>query len=297
MRIYLILILMIIKIQKEKKKLLLNFKLELYIQESGLVLFSQYKRILFILTFFIIFFNLYYLFNIFQKIIGKCRDGYGIQTWADGAKYEGYWKDNKVSGQGKFWHVDGDIYDGQWEQDKANGFGNYIHINGATYQGHWKDDLQDGFGIEIWTDGSKYEGYYKEGKKHGEGKYIWSDNSQYIGNWFENRISGKGIYIWADGRRYEVLQKKHQYQILKKIRAIGLIIICMEKVYILGKMEENMKENIYMIKRMAMEFILGLMEEDMREIGRMESNYIFYKQYLFIFFLFQITWQRQIYIT
>lgn len=40
------------------------------------------------------------------------RDGFGVQKWPDGAKYEGQWKENKACGYGKFFHVDGDIYEG-----------------------------------------------------------------------------------------------------------------------------------------------------------------------------------------
>ena len=43
---------------------------------------------------------------------GGFRDGFGSQTWPDGAKYLGEWKDNKAYGQGKFIHVDGDTYEG-----------------------------------------------------------------------------------------------------------------------------------------------------------------------------------------
>ncbi len=53
---------------------------------------------------------------------------------------------------------------------------------------------------------------------------------------------------------------------------IGLIIICTEKVPIFGKMEENMKENINMIKNMGMVFIYGLMEECIKVNGHMESK-------------------------
>lgn len=42
------------------------------------------------------------------------------------------------------------------------------------------------------------------------------------------------------------------------MKVIGLIIICMGKVFILGKMEESMKVNINMIKNMGSEFIYGL---------------------------------------
>jgi hypothetical protein len=36
----------------------------------------------------------------------------GIQIWPDGAKYEGYWRDNVAHGRGKFYHIDGDVYEG-----------------------------------------------------------------------------------------------------------------------------------------------------------------------------------------
>ena len=51
-------------------------------------------------------------------VIGQWKDemrhGYGSQTWPDGAKYEGYWKDNKTCGKGKFWHANGDFFEGMY---------------------------------------------------------------------------------------------------------------------------------------------------------------------------------------
>ena len=41
------------------------------------------------------------------------RHGFGIQVWPDGAKYEGYWRDNVANGKGKFYHIDGDVYNGK----------------------------------------------------------------------------------------------------------------------------------------------------------------------------------------
>ena len=40
-----------------------------------------------------------------------------------------------------------------------------------------------------------------------------------------------------------------------------------------GKMEENMKANINMIKNTVMAFILGQMAGDMKVIGHMESKF------------------------
>lgn len=40
------------------------------------------------------------------------RHGRGIQTWVDGSRYEGYWKNDKANIRGKLIHADGDIYEG-----------------------------------------------------------------------------------------------------------------------------------------------------------------------------------------
>lgn len=45
---------------------------------------------------------------------GDVREGYGVQVWTDGAKYEGYWKDNMAEGRGIFWHAEGDVYEGEF---------------------------------------------------------------------------------------------------------------------------------------------------------------------------------------
>ena len=69
--------------------------------------------------------------------LGQMKHGFGVQTWPDGARYEGFWKYNKACGRGKFWHVDGDVFEGEWLDDKANGYGVYVHMNGARYEGYW----------------------------------------------------------------------------------------------------------------------------------------------------------------
>ena len=75
------------------------------------------------------------------QMVGIIREGEGVQIWADGAKYEGFWKKNRANGEGIFFHADGDIYSGTWKEDKASGYGTYTHINGAKYEGQWEEDL------------------------------------------------------------------------------------------------------------------------------------------------------------
>ena len=93
------------------------------------------------------------------------RHGRGIQIWPDGAKYTGYWKNDKAQGKGKLYHADGDVYEGDWVNDKPNGYGIYTHSDGTRYEGEWENDKQNGKGKEFWPDGAIYEGQYKDGKK------------------------------------------------------------------------------------------------------------------------------------
>eukprot|EP01022_Parablepharisma_sp_SALTPOND_P023816 TRINITY_DN51_c0_g1_i1.p2 TRINITY_DN51_c0_g1~~TRINITY_DN51_c0_g1_i1.p2 ORF type:complete len:309 (+),score=26.64 TRINITY_DN51_c0_g1_i1:1133-2059(+) len=77
------------------------------------------------------------------------RDGFGMQLWADGSKYEGYWHDDMANGKGRLIHIDGDVYEGYWKDDKAHGKGKYIHYDGAVYyRSHTKIDMKE---IGQWT--------------------------------------------------------------------------------------------------------------------------------------------------
>lgn len=118
------------------------------------------------------------------------KQGFGIQTWKDGAVYRGYFYENKANFLGIFEHSDGDVYKGEFKEDRACGYGLYQHANGASYEGYWIDDTQHGIGIEIWTDKSEYRGEYFRGKKCGIGSYQWSDGSSYEGEWYDNTLHG-----------------------------------------------------------------------------------------------------------
>ena len=137
-----------------------------------------------------------------RRIDNNSRHGRGIQIWADGSRYEGYWKNDQANLKGKLYHFDGDIYEGEWFNDKADGFGLYLHKDGAKYEGYWKDDKQHGKGCENWPDGTHYEGHYENGKKEGYGCFHWPDKSSYRGNFLDNNIHGNGFYNWGDERKY-----------------------------------------------------------------------------------------------
>ena len=73
----------------------------------------------------------------------------GTETWENGRKYVGEFKDGKRYGQGIMTHPDG-----------------------SKYTGQWKDGLPNGKGTEIWEDGTKYVGEFENGKKIGHGQGI-----------------------------------------------------------------------------------------------------------------------------
>ena len=190
------------------------------------------------------------------------RDGFGIQVWSDGSKYIGYWKNDKANGFGRIIHADGDVYEGDWKDDKADGHGKYIHVDGATYEGDWLNDKQHGQGIEIWPDGAKFVGGYFEGKKQGKGKFEWADCSSYEGDFDDNNIHGTGNF------KKELING----QIKEYMLDFGKQTKCGVKVNLLGQMEENMLENMKMIKSKALEFLNGRTGENMKDFGIMESN-------------------------
>ena len=86
------------------------------------------------------------------NFVDSCMEGYGTQFLKNGVVYEGNWKNNKLNGKGKMYHVNGSFtFNGEFKNSKRNGYGVY-------YTGYKEKE-------RIY-----YEGYYKYDKKHGYGK-------------------------------------------------------------------------------------------------------------------------------
>ena len=74
------------------------------------------------------------------------RHGFGMQIWADGSKYVGYWKNDETNGRGRLIHHDGDVYVGEWKNNLAHGIGECTDAVGMVYRGSWVNDQQEGRG-------------------------------------------------------------------------------------------------------------------------------------------------------
>lgn len=73
-------------------------------------------------------------------------DGFGIATWKcwknghiEYEVYEGFWKDSKMTGHGKF-TTSKSSYDGFFENNMRHGFGKLITIDGLILEGMWDEN-------------------------------------------------------------------------------------------------------------------------------------------------------------
>ena len=61
-----------------------------------------------------------------------------MESWPDGAKYEGDYIDGKKEGKGKLTFADGSYYEGEFKENKRNGYGKrFIKGNTLIYEGEW----------------------------------------------------------------------------------------------------------------------------------------------------------------
>ena len=91
-------------------------------------------------------------------------------------------------------------YEGFYKNGKRNGKGKYTWNSGEVYDGDWVDGNRTGIGTYTWQDGDKYEGGFKNGVRIGKGTFTWADDgTKYIGDWKNNERIGRGKYIYSNG--------------------------------------------------------------------------------------------------
>ena len=68
-------------------------------------------------------------------------------VYPDKTKYQGYVKNGKRHGKGKFTWNSGAYYDGDFVEDVMEGNGLLVFQDKSTYKGLWKNNLRQGEGI------------------------------------------------------------------------------------------------------------------------------------------------------
>lgn len=92
--------------------------------------------------------------------------------------YEGNFKNNTLTGKGKYTWGNGDSYSGDFLNGKMHGVGEYLWKEGGKYIGEYTDNIKVGRGVFYWTNGRIYEGEFSNGKPHGTG-IISQDKKRY----------------------------------------------------------------------------------------------------------------------
>jgi hypothetical protein len=93
----------------------------------------------------------------------------------DGTKYKGEFRDNEITGVGRYDWTDSSFYEGQVVNGLRHGKGSYTNPKeGVVYEGDWKNGLRHGHGILRYRNGSVYEGAWERGMKWGQGKMTYA---------------------------------------------------------------------------------------------------------------------------
>jgi len=131
----------------------------------------------------------------------KDQNGHGREVWADGAYYDGEFRNGQKHGHGAFVWVDGSKYDGQFLDNCMHGSGVYAWLDGRKYEGEWMSNQMHGRGKFLWPDGRIYEGEYVNDSKQGHGMFRWPDGRQYDGQWLDGKEHGLGEFTTGRGEK------------------------------------------------------------------------------------------------
>ncbi|EGD76453.1 MORN repeat-containing protein 4 [Salpingoeca rosetta] len=93
------------------------------------------------------------------------REGFGILTFADGARFVGHFKAGLCHGKGILTFPDNSKYEGDFEGGKYHGYGVYQRADGMKFQGQFQAGQVDGSGLLTFPDGThgqpRQEGIWK----------------------------------------------------------------------------------------------------------------------------------------
>lgn len=121
------------------------------------------------------------------------REGKVRAVYNNGDIYEGHVSTNKAnayvkSGKGKYTWASGAIYDGWYKDNLKHGKGKYVTKKGVTYEGVFNNGLKEGKGKYTYEDGTIFTGTWKKGKRFGKGKYLYPDGSTQTGEYENGKL-------------------------------------------------------------------------------------------------------------
>ena len=91
------------------------------------------------------------------------KDGFGTETFDDGSKYEGEWKDGKPNGPGTLTTADESKYVGEFKDGNFHGQGTFFYPAGQKFVGEFKDG--DWWNGTLYGKNGNIRGKYVNGKE------------------------------------------------------------------------------------------------------------------------------------
>jgi len=141
-------------------------------------------------------------------IAAQAVNGLGKEKWANGASYEGSYRNNKRTGQGTMTYADQSVFTGTWLNDQRVK-GTFVS-GGSKYEpvgrlNNFKNDKMTGKAKITWANGSSYVGDWLNGKRNGRGKVTFADKSTFEGTFVDGRESWDqvSLYTWPTGTYYK----------------------------------------------------------------------------------------------
>ena len=132
------------------------------------------------------------------------RHGEGIEETNEHV-FTGTFVNDKKQGNGKLkYKSKEDVYIGEFKNNTITGVGKYIWKNKDVYEGSFLCGKMHGKGKYKWADGDEYEGEYVDGLKEGIGVFKWSNGKIYSGTFSNGKPNGKGIF-YSDNKKYDVV--------------------------------------------------------------------------------------------
>ncbi|XP_061636029.1 ankyrin repeat and MYND domain-containing protein 1-like isoform X1 [Phyllopteryx taeniolatus] len=110
------------------------------------------------------------------------RQGFGVQDFLEGSKYEGEFVDGLKQGKGRYTWRSGEFYEGSFYKDYRHGDGMYCWPTGK-FIGKFYLNWREGYGKHIFPDGAIFKGLYHADQRFGPGVLSEPTGCQDVGLW------------------------------------------------------------------------------------------------------------------
>ncbi|XP_015248796.1 PREDICTED: ankyrin repeat and MYND domain-containing protein 1 [Cyprinodon variegatus] len=150
------------------------------------------------------------------------RQGFGVQEWPDGSKYEGEFVEGLKHGKGRYTSRNGEYYEGFFYKDFKHGDAVYCWPTGHTFTGKFYLNRKEGYGHFSFPGGAVFQGLYHRDQRFGPGVFTYPDGRQDVGLWHGQRLlklcSSLGIgFSLQHFPEYAAFMKPHVHEALIQV--------------------------------------------------------------------------------